>query len=300
MTAVVITGAAGFLGRHLADGLLAAGSRVVGVVRPGTARRLRFPAANAQVVEADLRFPLDRLAEALAGADAVIHAAALRRERPRRGETYEAVHVEGTARLATAARWAGVKRIVLISCLGTAAAFDSPYLRSKAEAERVVAASGLRWTILRCGLIYGPGDGRITRLARWMRWTGRAPVVEDGRFPVQPIAVGDVVAGCVRAAAGDLDNQILAAAGPDVLSYADMIDLVAAALDRRLPRLRVSLSLTRVLGGLGRAVGMVPWTADELEVMMRGQTCDPSAYFRAAGVDRPLPFSAAVRLYLPV
>jgi len=52
------------------------------------------------------------------------------------------------------------------------------------------------------------------------------------------------------------------------------------------------------LAAARRISGIVPWTVDELQVMLRGYTCDPREYFQAAGLMRPLPFSAAVRAYL--
>jgi len=294
---VLVTGAAGFLGRHVAMGLRRAGSSVRCLVRPGSAGRVpRAP--GFEVAAVDLRAPARELVRVLEGVRVVVHAAGLRAQRPWRGETFQAIHVDATARLVAAAEAAGVERFVLVSCLGAAQDADLAYLRSKAEAEAIVQRSRLAWTILRCGLVYGPGDGRITRLARWMMWLGRTPVVGDGLFLVQPIAVSDVVAGCVAAAAGRLERRVLAAAGPDVLSFRDMVELLAAAIDRRLPLVRIPVGVARGLAAARRVSGIIPWTVDELQVMLRGYTCDPREYFQAAGLVRPLPFSAAVRAYL--
>ncbi|OUM98356.1 MAG: hypothetical protein BAA04_05905 [Firmicutes bacterium ZCTH02-B6] len=294
---MLITGAAGFVGRHVAVGLRQAGYVVRCLVRPGSVRRLPR-LAGLEIAAVDLRAPQAVLAPALAGVRVVVHAAGLRAQRPWRGETFAAVHVDATARLVEAAEAAGVERFVLLSCLGAAPDSDLAYLRSKAQAESIVQQSRLAWTVLRCGLIYGPGDGRVTRLARWMRWFGRTPVVGDGLFLVQPIAVGDVVAGCVAAAAGRLEQRTLSAGGPDVLAFRDMVELLAAAIDRRLPLLRIPVGPARLLAAACRLSGVIPWTADELQVMMRGYTCDPREYYEAAGLVRPLPFSAAVRAYL--
>lgn len=292
---MLVTGAAGFVGRHVVAGLRRIHAPVRAVVRPG--RPGRSP-AGVEVVPIDLRAPGHHLAVALEGADAVVHAAGVRAERPWRGETFQAAHVEATERLVAAAEAAGVQRFVLVSCLGAGDDAGIALLRAKAAAEEIVRASRLEWTILRCGLIYGPGDGRVMRLARWMGWLGRAPIVGDGLFRVQPIAVGDVVAGCVRAATTSLlARRVFSVAGPDVMAFRDMVELLAAAIDRRLPPLRIPLAMARGLTAM-RVRGLVPWTADELQVMMQGFTCDPREYFEAAGVARPLPFSAAVRAYL--
>jgi len=255
--------------------------------------------AGVEVVTLDVRAPAAAWKPVLDGVRAVVHTAGLRAERPWRGETFAAVHVEGTARLLTAARAAGVERVVLLSCLGAGSGGHGALLHSKAAAEALVRESGLEWTILRCGLVYGPGDGRIMRLARWMAWLGRAPVLGEGDLAVQPLAVGDVVTGVVRAATGaGLGRRLLLAAGPDVLSFRDMVELLAAALDRRLPLWRVPVGLARRLAAVAALGGPLPWTGDELEVLLQGHTCDPREYFHAVGIARPLPFSAAVRAYL--
>src|SRR5690606_28593946 len=143
-----------------------------------------------------------------------------------------------------------------------------------------------------------PGDGRITRLARWMMWLGRTPVVGDGLFLVQPIAVSDVVAGCVAAAAGRLERRALAAGGPDVVSSREMGGRRAAAIGRGRRRVRMPGGVARGLAAARGMSGLVPGTVDGLQGMWRGDTCEPREDFRAADIVRPLPFSAAVRAYL--
>src|SRR5207237_44973 len=107
--------------------------------------------------------------------------------------TFEAVHVEGTRRLLTAARDAGVRRFVHMSAVG---ARDEPratrYHRTKWRAEELVRGSGLSHAIFRPSIISGPENKPIRMLARLHRWSPLVPVFGDGRFPTQPVWIEHV------------------------------------------------------------------------------------------------------------
>ena len=150
---VALTGATGFFGRHLAEGLVAAGWRVRALVRPG-----RSPGPGIETVTGDLDdvAALDRL---VAGADAVMHAAAA--VAARRPADFAAVNVEGTARLLDRARrHAPAAHVVLVSSLTAREPGLSAYAASKALAEE--RARGLvvpeRLLIVRPPALYGPFD----------------------------------------------------------------------------------------------------------------------------------------------
>ena len=163
---VVVTGETGFIGRDVSRHLVASGADVRAVVRPELTQMA--PAGVATV-----RTPLEpsALEAAFRGADVVVHLAGVTSAvRPR---TYTDVNVEGARAVATAARQAGA-RLIHISSLAAAGPARAgaprpartihpdpitPYGRSKLAGEGVVAStSGLRWTILRPAVVYGPGD----------------------------------------------------------------------------------------------------------------------------------------------
>jgi len=156
---VALPGASGFVGRHGLARLQESGHAVRTLVRtPGNiAAPESITAAGVAEIVGDLDKP-EALRELVAGADAVIHLVGIIRERPRRGQTFQRVHIEGTQNLLRAARAAGVRRWVHMSALGTRPEAASRYHQTKYAAEQVVRASGLEWTIFQPSLLHGP-DG---------------------------------------------------------------------------------------------------------------------------------------------
>lgn len=239
---ILVTGASGFVGRHVVAALRAAGHVVRGLVRrPETAARLARrglePWLGEITDEAALR-------GAVEGVATVVHTVAIIRERG--AQTFGAVNYQGTVRLLDAAARAGVRRFVHLSALGADAGSPYAYLRSKGLGEQAVMAADLGWTILRPSIIFGPGDEFFGTLAELSRLSPIVPIVGDGRTRFQPIAVDDVVA-CILAALGDDAHarRRYDLAGADVLTYEGLVDLLLATLGRPRLRLRVPVALMR-------------------------------------------------------
>ena len=142
---VAITGGTGFVGRHLAERFDPA-DVVVASRRTGT--------------DVD---DVDALTAAFTGCDVVAHCAGINREIG--DQTYDRVHVRGTAAVVEAARRAGVPRIVMLSFLRARPDCGSPYHESKWAAEELIRDSGLDYTILKAGMIYGRGDHLVDHLS---------------------------------------------------------------------------------------------------------------------------------------
>ncbi len=172
---LAVTGATGFVGSHLLTAARAAGHSVRALTRGPRAAE-----GGLTWIEGTLDHP-DSLATLCAGADAVIHIAGLINAPNRAG--FEAVNVDGTARMIDAARVAGVLRFIHISSLAAREPSLSDYGWSKAESEKVVAGSGLDWTIVRPPAIYGPGDRETFELFR-MAARGFVALPPAGRFSI--------------------------------------------------------------------------------------------------------------------
>ena len=171
---LAVTGGTGFVGGHLI-----AAARASGWSLRTLTRGWRPPEEGIDWVEGALDRP-DSLAKLCAGADAVVHVAGLINAPDRAG--FEAVNVGGTAAMVDSARRAGVRRFVHISSLAAREPGLSDYGWSKARAERVVAASGLDWTIVRPPALYGPGDRETFELFRMARRGLVALPPRGGRF----------------------------------------------------------------------------------------------------------------------
>ena len=172
---LAVTGGTGFVGGHLLRVARAAGYEVRALTRGW-----RPPQDGMEWIEGALDRP-ESLAALCAGADAIVHIAGLINAATRAG--FETVNVVGTLAMIDAARAAGVRRFIHISSLAAREPELSDYGWSKAKAERVVAASGLDWTILRPPAIYGPGDRETFELFKMAR-RGLVALPPKGRFSV--------------------------------------------------------------------------------------------------------------------
>lgn len=255
---VAVTGSFGFTGRPLTERLLAAGHEVVTLSRRSGADDPL--GARVTVRPFDPARP-DDLAASLAGIETLFNTFWLRF--PRGRQTFEGA-VAQSAVLLAAARQAGIRRVVHVSVVNAAPDGETPYVRAKAALESVVRSSGMEWVIVRPTLTYGPGDILINNLAWALR---RLPIYGMpglGRYTVQPVHVDDVARICVEAAGGD-PGLVIDAAGPEVLRYRELVELVGAAVHSRsivlpLPHM-VVLAAARVLGLLVRDVVL---TRDEI------------------------------------
>jgi len=221
---VAVTGGTGFVGIHTVRALKDAGHEVVIVAR-GSKRRPK--GERVTFVRADLT-SAPQLADAFAGCDAVVHLVAVIQERGR--QTFDRVNREGTERVIEAAKQAKVGHLLHQSALGADPEPRYPYLLSKWAGEQAVRASGVPYTALRPGLIFGPGDGFFTLLTRMMRLSPVIPIAGDGRTLFQPISVGDVTRCIVIALERGPEMRLYEIGGPDQMSYEDVVRAIKTAL----------------------------------------------------------------------
>jgi nucleoside-diphosphate-sugar epimerase len=215
---VLLTGASGFLGERLVRRLAADGYHVVCLGR----RPPQPGSRNVEFIPGDL---LDREAcrRAMAGCHAVVHLAAATGKH-RRVEHFR-VNRDGTGAVVSEARRAGVRRFLFVSTI--AAKFGDlsryPYAQSKREAEQIVSASGLDWTIVRPTMIFGPGSPVLEGLRR-LAGLPVVPVFGNGRAPVQPVFVDDLACALV-AILGDPAStpRVIEIGGPDVRTVEELL-----------------------------------------------------------------------------
>lgn len=292
---IALTGATGFVGRHLTALLLQRGHAVRALVRsPGRVRPL--DALALELVSGDLgaRAALDRLVR---GADAIVHLVGVIVETG--PATFLAVHVEGTRRLLAAAREAGVARFVHMSAIG---ARDqpgaTPYHRTKWQAEELVRQSGLSHAVFRPSLINGPESAPIRILARLHRWSPVVPVFGDGRFPTQPVWVDDVAQAFALATENSAITGAFELGGPAVLTYEGFVRAIGQAARHPRPLVHVPLRLVRAAARLFDLLGAAaPLTSDQLQMLVEGSATPANAIESAFGI-RPLPFEAGLERYL--
>lgn len=221
---VAITGATGFVGSHLADRLSSEGHEVVRVVRRNMIGEDEFAVARLDNV--------DELAQAFSGCKAVAHCAGINREID--DQTYARVHVEGTRNVVEAARRAGVEKIVLMSFLRARPDCGSAYHESKWDAEEIVRRSGLDYTIIKAGVVYGRGDHMLDHLSHAFHTFPVFALVGFKPQTVRPLAIEDLV-HVMRAALIDrrLKRQTIALLGPEEIYLSEAVRRVAEVVGKQ-------------------------------------------------------------------
>lgn len=242
---MLLTGATGFVGSHVADALVAAGWSVRALVRsPDKAERLML--AGIEVVRGELG-SRDDLERAVAGVDVVLHLAGLTRGRS--AAEYDAVNAAGTRTLLEAARRADPRprRFVYMSSLAAAGpARDEPitandearpltaYGLSKLRGERasLEAAGDFEVVVLRAPAVYGPRDRDMLAFFR-LAARGVMPVPAGPERPVQLVHVADLADAVVRAATQPGATGIYHAAESRAYGWREVADLMGAAVGKR-------------------------------------------------------------------
>ena len=271
MSTILVTGASGFVGSYAVPALLAAGHRVVALVRTPDAGQLvleRLPAADRERVElrtGDVIQPAT-LGPALAGVDGVLHLVAIPRDRGD-GEALRLVNTEGTRAVVVAMGAAGVRRLVYMGAMGVQDDPSLHYASSKAKAEALVAASDLDWTILKPSLQFGPGDGFFNIVADLVRMSpGIVPVPGDGESRFQAIAVTDVADIVARTFADDgTIGATLDLGGPRYWTYREITREVLVGMGRRRAIVPMPVVLIRLVAGTAEKIGLpFPVATDQL------------------------------------
>lgn len=232
---ILVTGGSGFSGSRIVARLAAEGERCRALVRSEAAGRRALPTSGVEIAVGDTTQP-ETLDRALAGIDTVIHTAFVTADRKQGpGVNYAATNITGTANLVAAATRAGVRRIVVLSGLGTKPDKPGSYMQGRYLAEREVRNSGLAWSILGPSVQFGPGAAFFKGLADLIRQAPVVPMVGSGRLRFQPMYVEDVVT-CLLKMARDgsrYDGQRIDVGGPEIYTYAQILDMLMRALGKR-------------------------------------------------------------------
>lgn len=277
---IAITGGTGFVGRNTAQLLVSMGHQVVLIARgrdhtDPTIRHL----SHVEFHPLNLDDPI-RLAEAIAGCDAIAHCAGINREIG--NQSFQRVHVQGTRNVVAAAQQAGVKKIVLISFLRARPNCGSGYHESKWEAEEIVRTSGLDYTVLKCGVIYGRGDHMLDHLSHAFHTFPAFAFVGFHDKAIRPNAVEDV-ARIITAALvqGALSRQTVAVMGPETLTLREAVRRVAAVSGRKPVMFPMPIWFHYILGWCVERIMTVPLVSlAQVQMLAEGLAepcppCDP-------------------------
>jgi uncharacterized protein YbjT (DUF2867 family) len=258
----VITGAFSYTGKYATRLLLGRGYKI---------RTLTFHPERAnpfgggvQVFRYNFDDP-EELTQTLRGASTLINTYWVRF--PRGTATFETA-VQNTRALISAAKKAGVKRIVHVSIANPSLASPLGYYRGKAQLEQAVVESGLAYTILRPTVIFGLEDILVNNIAWFLRHFPVFAIPGDGRYRIRPIYVEDMARLIADAVERD-ENAVLDAVGPETYTFEELVRQIAAELRRRTRLVHLPMPVAYVSTLLtGWLVGDVVLTWEEYKGLM--------------------------------
>ena len=275
---VLVTGGTGFIGSRLAFACMDRGDqvRVLGLENTEAEKvnRRQLEERGAEVMLGSVGDP-ERVDRALDGIALVFHLAAAQHEMNVPDEHFRSINIDGTVRLLRAARSHRVRRFIHGSTIGVYGTLegtiseeslcrpDNVYGRTKLEGESgVLAEDGLPVVVIRIPEVYGPGDRRLLKLFR---------AIERGGFFLigpcdnahHPIYIDDLISGLLAASSSeDVLGEVLLLPGREVVTTREMVDAVAEALGRPVPRVRLPLAplagLAAVMEATLRPLGVQP------------------------------------------
>lgn len=287
---IAIIGGTGFIGGNLACELARTRRRIRVITRRRERDRRLLVLPTLELVEADVHSSAS-LSAALAGCDAVVNMSGVLHTRARPGESFTDVHAALPRKIAEAARFNRIQRVLHMSAVGASADAPSEYLRSKAAGEDALhaEAGGLRITSFRPSVVFGPQDSFLNLFARLL-------ALSPGIFPLAcaharfaPVYVGDVVAAFIRALDDDTSaGQRYELCGPRIYTLEQLVAYTAQVLGlkRRIIALPDALSRlqARVLGILPGA----PFTMDNYRSMQVDSVCSHDGFARLGLAPRSL------------
>ena len=247
---ILVTGASGFVGRHVLNRLAAEGRPVRAMIRERSSAHIP---GGSEVVGADLTKP-GTLWEAVRGIQTIVHCAAITADQkePRRG-AYEAINRRGTEHLVAAAREADVRRLVVMSGLGTTEAPPGTYMASRWGLESAVRSGGIPYVILQPSVLFGDRAPFVTALAGLVRAPVTPMLGGDVRF--QPLWIDDLTRCLVQAVDDDsLTGRSYVLGGAEQLTMREILQTIGEALGKRPRLVPLPLGVARVQANLMSAM----------------------------------------------
>jgi NADH dehydrogenase len=286
---VFVTGASGFVGSAVVRELAGRSFAVNALTRRENPAKI---AGDIREVRGDLSESAV-LDEGLRDCAAVIHLVGIIMEIPSKGVTFQRIHVDGTRSVLDAACRAGIKRYIHMSALGTRAGARSDYHKTKWQAEELVRASGLDWTIIRPSMIHGSG-GFMSMEAKWARkqappflfmpYFGAGLLGLGGAGRLQPVYVNDVARAFVDAIGNPkASGKTYDLGGSEQVIWPEMHKACARAI---VGKNRLTMPIPAWYAKMIAAIlpgSILPFNRDQVVMSQEDNTCDLTEFKKDFG-----------------
>lgn len=281
---VLVTGAAGVMGRHLVSGLIARGFAVRCLVLPGDSERGRLEQLGAEIREGDVR-EATSLSGICSEVDTVYHLAAVILSRD--PSVFRRVNRDGTANMVAEARSAGVRHFIYVSSASVTYPRRTPYAESKWQAEQLVASeTAFAHTIVRPTLVYDEHGGQeFVLFERYLRRFPIVPFIGSGNARKRPVWAPDIMDGLLRLAGNpESHGKLYNFSGGESISMRDFAHLILQKSDADRPFLHLPVSLCRALAFvLERCMKNPPLTSSAIAGIVNDADLDPELAIRELG-----------------
>ena len=294
---ILVTGGTGFIGRHLIARLMADGLQVRCLVSENDAAHLPW-SQTPEIITGSLRDE-ETAFKAVSGTHTILHLESA--QWWGRASDLERVELVGTRNLVTAARAARVGRIITVSQLGSSLSSAYTLLRIKGMVEEVIRTSGLAYTIIRSGIVFGEDDAFTNHIAMMLRASPLVYLMPGrGEVVLHPIYIGDLVEALVRSLElVDTVDTIMDVGGPEYITVEDMIYTVMRVSGVSRSIIPTPPYLLRSLTGIySRIFPRSLMTPQWLDILATNRTAPLGNIYNYFGI-RPRRFEDTLLTYMP-
>lgn len=299
---IAVSGATGYVGVHLVHELLQRGHAVTALLRKSSAARDREVLTRHGATLAEIDLDTERsVTEALQGAQVLVHL--IGSIAPPRGTRFADLHTGLAGRFFTAARSAGVQRLVVLTALGAAPDAASQYHRTKWQMEQAARDSGLPHLIIRPSLIVGRAVGHrdskiVRRYLELIRTRSKVPLVRGGTNRIQPVSVTDVARACTAAALdADADGRVCELGGDEILTTRAFVERLMQTVGMQKPITTLPGPVAFTVASVLELVQTVPLISrDQVKIAGVDGTCQQNALTNRFGIV-PQPLDEALSVY---
>lgn len=282
---ILLTGATGFVGKHLLNKLKNQQIRCL--------IRRDVNLEGIELVKGDLT-DVRSLEEATKNISIVIHLAAVIKSNRR--EEFEKINIEGTKNLVSASIKNKIKKFIYISSHDATLGDKYDYAYSKLEAEKIVKNSELNYTILRPTVIYGKNDKEsLGMLFDMIKKYPFAPVIGDGNYQLQPVHIEDVVDMIIKCLDSAKSEKTYFVAGPEPLTFNEIVNKTSKALSKKIIKIHFPLWLLKTLLKPYEILSKNPsLTYKKILAVTENKTCDISETEKELGF-KPVTFEEGLK-----